>query len=323
MGEATTLLREFDFREADILEQLLVLQIDQAVIDKGMSDAAERFLTILPADDGIRAGDIVRISFPDETAENGARQEQFSVGRYFFDRQLEDVLLGMVRGQTAELDVKGRQKPVTVLSVKRRHIPLLTDQIIARLGIEGVGTVEGYRQHLIDRAAKRMRSQRDRVLTEFAEKQVLAQSEFVPMDRDAEEYRAWCEEQWDQARQIAGQNEDVSTAEVLRQMLRQGPQAGEEEVLSALAQECEKQMKLRAIGRAHAARDGVSFTVADCEADLRKFAEMRGVPYEAVAEQFRPESLLPGKYIEYYENKILAYYEEQYTVTVTTQHTTK
>ncbi len=99
MGEATTLLREFDFREADIPEQLLVLQIDQAVIDKGMADAAERFLTILPADDGIRAGDIVRISFPDAGAENGARQEQFSVGRYFFDRQLEDALPGMTAGR--------------------------------------------------------------------------------------------------------------------------------------------------------------------------------------------------------------------------------
>lgn len=320
MGEATTLLREFDFRQADIPEKLLVLQIDRTVIDKGMSDAADRFLTIQPAGDGIRAGDIVRISFPDEEAEGGTAQAQFSVGRHFFDQALEDALPGMTAGQTAQLSVKGQQKPVSVLSVKRRHIPPLTDEAIAGLGIEGVGTVEQYRQHLVDRAAERMRSQRDRVVTEYVEKQVLARSEFAPVDREAEEYRAWCQEQTDQARQFAAREEGTSETDILRQMLRQGPQAGEEEVLSALAQECEKQMRLRAIGRAHAARDGVSFTVADCEADLRKFAEMRGVPYEEIAGQFRPESLLPGKYIEYYENKLLAHLEGRYTIAVAARY---
>lgn len=322
MGEATTLLREFDFRQADIPEKLLVLQIDQAVIDKGMSDAADRFLTIQPAGDGIQAGDIVRISFPDEGAGGGTAQAQFSVGRHFFDQVLEDALTGMTVGQTAELNVKGQKKPVSVLSVKRRHIPPLTDEAIAGMGIEGVTTIDGYRQHLIDRAAQRMRSQRDRVLTEYVEKQVLAQSEFAPVDRETEEYRAWCQEQAAQAKQFAAQ-EGVSETEILRRMLRQGPQAGEKEVLSALAQECEKQMKLRAIGRAHAARDGVSFTLADCEEDLRQFAEARGVPYEAIAEQFKPESLLPGKYIEYYEDKILACFEGRYTVAVAAQHAAK
>lgn len=314
MGEATKLLREFDFREASIPAKMLVLKIDQAVIDRGLSDAAERFLTIQPAEDGIRRGDIVRISFPDEAAEGGMGWAQFSVGRNFFDRQLEETLLGMVRGQTAELTVKGQKKPVTILSVKRRCIPALTDEAVASIGVEGVTTIAGYRQHLIDQAARRKRAERDRILIDFVEKQVLAQSEFTPVDRESEEYRSCYARQRRQARQMAAQDEGVSELEVLRRMLGQEKGSGEEAILSALAADCDREMKLLTLGRVHAARDGAQYTLESCEQELRQFAEMRGIPYEAVLEQYTPEALLPEKYVQYYGEKILAHYEKQYTI---------
>ena len=316
MGEATKLLREFDFREAGVPEKMLVIKIEQAAIGKGLSDAAERFLTIEPAGDGIRAGDIVRVSYPDEAAEGGVREEQFSVGRHFFDPGLEDALLGMTRGQTAELAVKGRKRPVTILSVKRRNIPALTDEAVAGIGIEGVDTIADYRQHLVDQAVRRKRAERDRILTEFVEKQVLARSEFTPVDRESEEYRAFYGRQMGQARQFAAQDGDTTEVEVLRRMLLPGKEAGEAEVLSALAEDCDRQMKLLALGRAYAARDGVSYTPADCERDLHQLAEMHGIPYEALLEQCTPEALLPGKYIQHYGGKILSHYERQYTIVI-------
>ena len=314
MGEAATLLREFDFRNANVPEKMLVIKIDQAVINKGLSGAAERFLTIEPAGDGIRSGDIVRVSYPDEAAEGGVREEQFSVGRHFFDPALEDAHPGMTQGQTAELAVKGQVRAVTVLSVKRRNIPALTDEAVTSIGIEGVETIADYRQHLIDQAVRRKRAERDRILVDFVERQVLAQSEFTPVDRESEAYRACYARQRSQAREMAAQDEDSSELDVLRRMLGREKGAGEEAILSALAEDCDRQMKLLAIGRAHAAQDGVSYTLDDCEQDLRQFSEMRGVPYEALLEQYAPESLLPGKYIQYYSEKILAHYEKQYTV---------
>lgn len=64
MGEATTLLREFDFKKASVPEKLLVIKIQQAVIDKGLSDAAERFTTIEPVQDGIRPGILCAFPIP-------------------------------------------------------------------------------------------------------------------------------------------------------------------------------------------------------------------------------------------------------------------
>lgn len=316
MGAATTLLREFDFRKANIPAKMLVIKLQQTVIDKGLSDAAERFLTIEPADDGIRPGDIVRISYPDASAESGTREAQFSVGRAFFDPQLENALLGMTCGQSAELMVKGQVKPVAIHSVKRRNIPPLTDKAVASIGIPGVETIAAYRQRLIDQAVQRKRIERDRILTDFVQKQVLAQSEFTPVDRASEEYLTCYERTRYQAREIASQGEDASEMEVLRRMLGQEKDASEEAILSALVENCDREMKLLAIGRAHAARDGVAYTLADCEQELRQFAHLRGVSYEDVLAQYTPESLLPGKYIQYYTSEILAHYEPQYTIAI-------
>ena len=316
MGEATTLLREFDFRKASVPEKMLVIKVQQAAIDKGLSDAAERFITIEPTDDGIRPGDIVRISYPDDIAENGAQEAQFSVGRAFFDPQLEKALVGMTCGQTAKLTVKGQVKQVVILSVKRRNIPLLTDKAVASIGISDVETIAAYRQRLIDQAVQRKRTERDRILTDFVQKQVLAQSEFASVDRASEEYLSCYEHSRSQAREIAAQGEDSSELEVLRRMLGLEKDASEEAILSALAESCDSEMKLLAIGRAHAARDGVMYTLADCERELRRFADLRGIAYEDMLGQYTPESLLPGKYIQYYSSEILAHYVPQYTVAV-------
>ena len=98
MEMATTLVQEFDFREANVPEKMLVLKIDKADIDAGMETAAERFLTIEAAEDGIRAGDIVGLVFPDD-----GEEAWFSVGKGFFDRGTEDALLGLRQGQEAEV----------------------------------------------------------------------------------------------------------------------------------------------------------------------------------------------------------------------------
>lgn len=316
MGEATTLLREFGFRDASIPEKMLVIRIDPAAISRGLSDAAERFLTIEPAWDGIRPGDIVKISFPDETAEGGERQAQFAVGRHFYDPQLEDALQGLAAGQSAQLTVRGQTRPVRVLSVKRRHIPPLTDARIADLHIEGVDTVEAYRQHLIDQAVARKRAQLDRILIEYVQKQVIAQSAFSPIDREADDYRFFYDNCVNQAKQYAAQQQNATEGGMLRMMLGLKEGATDEETQAALADYCERQVKLLALGRASAQRDGVAYTLADCEAELREFAEMRGVPYETLAAAHPLESLLPGKYMEYYGQKILTHFEQRYAVAV-------
>ncbi len=282
MAAATTLLQEFDFREADVPEKLLVLSVSAASIEKGLADAALRFATIAPAADGIQAEDFVRISYPDEAGE--VQQAQFAVGRHFFDLSLEDALLGMTCGQSAELSVRGRTAPVTVCSVKRRHIPPLTDEEIVRLGIEGVDTIEAYRQHLVQRAVRRMRNQRDQILTDFVQKQTVAQSVFMPVDRENEEYRLFRDSMVTRAGMFADQREGVTQDIMLRKLLGLKEDASEEETQSVLDEKCEQQVKLLALGRAHAEQDGAVYTLESVEVDIQAFAKAHDMSYENLME---------------------------------------
>ena len=316
MGEATTLLQEFDFRRAAVPDRMLILSVEQAAIDQGLSDAAQRFLTIEPSHDGIRPGDIVGISYPNGSPDGSPREAHFSVGRGFFDPQLERALLGMTCGQTAVLTVKGQSRQVTILSVKRRNIPSLTDCAIASIGLPGVETIAAYRQYLTDRAVARKRAERDPILVNFVQKQVLAQSVFTPVDRTAEEYRELYKRTRSQAREMAGQGGDSSETEVLRRMLGLKKGINEETVLTALAEHCDREMQLLAIGRAHAAQHGVVYTPEDCQRELRQFADDRGLPYEDMLERYTLQSLLNGKYMQFYRSEILAHYGAQYTVTI-------
>lgn len=311
---ATNLLQEFDFREANVPEKLLVLSISAASIEQGLADAALRFATIASAADGIQAGDFVRISYPDASGEE--QQAQFTAGRHFFDPSLEDALLGMTCGQITTLTVRGQTAPVTVCSVKRRYIPPLTDAEIASLGIEGVGTIGEYRQHLIQKAVRRMRMQRDQILTDFVQKQTVAQSVFSPVDRESEEYCLFRDSMVTRAGMFADQREGVTADLMLRKLLGLKEDASEEESQNALDGNCDRQVKLLALGRAHAEQDGAVYTLESVEADLRAFAKAHGMSYENLMEGNSLELSLLSKYIEHYGKTILAYYEQRYTVAV-------
>lgn len=316
MAQATTLLREFDFRSAEVPDKMLQLRLDRAALEQGMADAAERFLTIQPAEDGIQPGDIVRVSFADPEAPDGVRQAQFSVGRHFFDPGLEDALPGLCRGQTALLPCLGRQRQVTIVSVKRRRIPPLTDQAVASLGLPGVTTVAGYRRHLQDRAAERKRREREQILVGYLEKQVLAGSEFSPTDRTTPEYQAMDQRNRSMAKEMAAREEGGSEQEALARMLGLKPGAGEQEIETALQQNCDRALQLAALGQAHAARDGVTYTPEECLRQLEQMALQRGIPPQQLQAMVPLPLLLTDRYTRYYQEEILAYYRPKFTVVI-------
>ena len=101
---------------------------------------------------------------------------------------------------------------------------------------------------------------------------------------------------------------------MLRKLLGLKEDASEEETQNALDGNCEQQLKLLALGRAHAQKDGAVYTLESVEAELRAFAKAHDLSYENLMEGNSLELSLHSKYIEHYDKTILAYYEKQYRV---------
>ncbi len=323
MNLGTQLLQEFDFREAEVPEKLLSLQVKQSEIDRMMVDVAMQYLTIAPVQGGICKGDIVRISWPDPAAENGKAEVQISVGRNFLDAETEQQLLGHKAGETAEMPVKGVMRQVTVLSVKRRNIPPLTDDMVAKLEIPDVKTVEEYAASLKANLIEKAKDERNRILTDFVEKQVMDKSSFAPINQEEGVYRLFFSVYVDYAKAAAAEASakaggEIHPSEILRRMLRKPEGTSKDELHAALHEMVEQRTKLCCLGYTHAQADGVTYTEAQCDAELHEMAKQYDMPYEDVLAQMGPtlEHVVLGKYEQYFGEKIIAYYAPKYDIQI-------
>ena len=174
----------WDFRQSEIPEKLLELKVSQAAVEARLAAAAERFLTIEPVSDGIRRGDIAAL----ELSEGGeTRRVQINVGLGFAGDALEERLLGLCAG--AEIPAEGWSAPGRIVSVKRRMVPAMTDELAGRLGLEGVSTVEAFRTYLQDQEARRVQRGKTQALCEVVTKAVLEHSDFADVGEDNDGYR--------------------------------------------------------------------------------------------------------------------------------------
>jgi len=113
----------------------------------------------LPTDGGIKEGDFVVVeTAPADEGDNGAdyrdRAEivpghiQVNVGKGFYDFKWEQSLAGKKTGEQVMLPKRGKNQPGTIMQIKRRVYPELTDDIIKQLSIEGINTIPEYRAYL-------------------------------------------------------------------------------------------------------------------------------------------------------------------------------
>lgn len=320
-------INELDFRKVEVPEALFELKVPKTILKDGARDAAEHFLTIAPTAGPLESGDIVWAEYPDDTAEGGVREVYFSAGRGFFDADAERVLLGALVGETREISVGGRVRSVTVVSIKRRHIPEYTDELIKRLNIEGVSTVEAYEKHLIDRRAERLRQKREQNVAEYVMRQVVKGSEFTPVDRERGVWaltmamcRARARSAVQQLNAEYGEREQHFTEiDILREIASRPATASEAEVMEAIAVKCGFNAKFCALGMACAARNGVEFTMEEGEAQLRAHAQATGSTYEDLVAStgMVPELMAADKYIGYYTAQIASFFQDRYKVVLT------
>ena len=71
-----------------------------------------------------------------------------TVGSGLYDRTVEDRLLDMCVGDSAQVTVKDEPVCFTVLKTEKKHIPVLTDEMVRELSIEGVDALPKYRAYM-------------------------------------------------------------------------------------------------------------------------------------------------------------------------------
>ena len=302
----------YDFKDVAIPDALLKASVSREEIDSELHMTAQRFTTIAPASDGICNGDIVALEIPDEQAADSVRQVLVNMGRGFFDS--EEALLGLCAGVQTQVFCEGKTVPATILAVKRKHIPKLTDESVCQLKIEGVDTIADYKNYVFENKAAQQRQRRMKGIFEIASKAVLAHTEFAPIRDDNEWYRTLYNSTMIQLETMA-QQAGKSVDEIMPEALRM-PGKTADECRRALEEMCEKHVKLGALGLYYAKQNGIEYTREESIARMQAYMPQLGQTEISEVEENMIAVDIIQRYADYFQKVISDYYKDKIQVVI-------
>lgn len=317
-GEATMskpeIIEMFDFKNVSIPDKLLEIKVPEAAVDQALHQVAKRYLTISRTDGPVQKGDIVIVDMQSGDTAWQREGEHINVGLGFSEPILEESLLGMYTGGEKSLSIKDSCVAIRVRSICRLTVPVLTDEHVQALGIDGVNTVEDYRAYVTENLLEKAKLEKLNALIPYVIKQIAEQSQFrIPEDA------------------LQAQYDDLLCS--IRRFTRVDEHTPEEEYLPAF---CAKQFhkNIKTVEEAeHALRDlaleqvkqsamalrfvedaGKKFDESTYEAYLKDLSEMVGEPVETLREAAPYEAYLEKAPQLFMRDLLVDYYRNKFTV---------
>lgn len=297
----------YDFREVELPEALFALTWDPGTVEAEVQAVRERFLTIVPAETA-QPGDFATFKLPAQ-GELKEKTVQVNIGKHFYDATFEDSLVGLSVGAEVTMPVarEGSRRGVLV-SLKRRELAELSDALIERMELEEVHTIADYREMHKQKLIARDKKKKCNGLFGVVIKKVTENSVFGDLTSLTEEKLA---DYYGQLRDIAEKN--GMTFEQFRKMNTPEKCDTPEKVEAHWHERAEEDVKSILIGKAYVEQVGKTFTHEEYEQKCKEYLAM-GVPQAQIDAQFSYESFQNSQPIEYYQEQVLAYFDNRFKV---------
>lgn len=261
--------KRYDFRQTDIPAALLQAEVTQEEMEAERQSAAARFTAIVSANGPIQNGDVVTLCFADEKAEGGLRKLYANVGKAFTDE--EDLVLGLRVGDTVQMRYAGKDVIADIVSIKRPQVPALTDDHVAKLGIENVTNLAAFEAHIFAKLAQLQRKRKFRGIMGIVSKAMMENTEFEEMEESHPWYQALHSLMMRRVEAFAAEN-GLTAEQALPAALRMNDKSLED-CRQALKAMCIERARTGALGQAYAQENGVTFENADTAALIGQYAD--------------------------------------------------
>lgn len=183
-------LTMFPYQQMDITHFRRSPEIDQAALQKELDRAVYPYITWSEGDTAA-PGDVVTCRLVSSNARYNRPQVSLTVGAGLLDKEAESHLAGQKVGAELALVCRGSEVTATILSVKNRHVPAISDKMVAALGIEGVRTVAEYRTYLTKNALDELFLNEGYGAVQHVIKTVLERSEILVSEADWKQAVQW------------------------------------------------------------------------------------------------------------------------------------
>lgn len=185
LGIKTQVLTLADYRDIDLRPYAAPFSMNEEELEKEVTKYLSRYGT-MEQGKTVAEGDIVSLRLQGSSPRFNKDTVQVRVGKGLLSHELEEKLIGLTLGQTAELTADGNEVQVTVLDIRRRLLAPLEDAVVASWGLEGIATVEALRQHIVNSARNQYAEDMGESLALFLSDEVCRLSTFVLDEEELE-----------------------------------------------------------------------------------------------------------------------------------------
>jgi FKBP-type peptidyl-prolyl cis-trans isomerase (trigger factor) len=148
-------VKVFNYKNLDLSEYIPEFTPDEEALKKDMDRMLKAFGMKIEGE-SVEAGDMAVITCTSETPKFNKKGITVIIGKGYFSKELEEKLIGVKKGENFSLEADGALVNGTVDRIVRPVVPEMTDESIAKLGIEGVGSVKDLKAFCVDKQIEKL-----------------------------------------------------------------------------------------------------------------------------------------------------------------------
>lgn len=297
-----------DYREVDITPLLKPFVPDEAALETELRRLTNPYVR-WETGETASAGDQVVCRLVSDCPRFNKEKVRFVAGSGMFHKELEALVIGMTVGEAREADLSEGRVSLTLTGVMNRVVPELSDEMVEKLGLEGVDTVADYRAYLL---AQQKDSAFQDALYEPQKQlmaEVIAGSEFVLCKED---WAVVVNRELDRCRTLCRQEDMVLEEMTPEQFRGRIPVKSYHELVAMLQYDGWDSLCRYLLGCWYAQTDGFQAGEADYEAFIEDYAKTWHVSVENAREANSYENFIFNEYAGHTYTVLKKYIREFY-----------
>lgn len=296
------------YEQVDISEYQKEFILDQDAVDQEMNFLKNKNATWVDSD-VIENGAIVLCDLQSEHTFFNRENLKLMIGQNFFNKTLEELCIGLKKGETKELNIDDQIVTITVKTIQVKKASSVTNEMIEALGLEGIKTVQQYEDYLISKQRKKIVEDEGYTAIQYVMDQVHEKSEILLTKKDWK-WMVGCELQRLQA--LADkENLNLKTMKP-EDFDGKMPFTSYHELLAYLQDDCWERTFNYIIGRMYASEEGVAYSEEMYKKEIQEYMSFWRETEENAKKINTYEYSEVLFYAEYFYKKVYAYVEANY-----------
>lgn len=183
MNMESKIISLYDYNSIDLSPYVKKFTIDEDAIQTEITNIQNKY-SKWEYGNTVCKSDIVICSLDSDEPRFNKKNIKIVVGSGMFNRELEEKIIGMAKGEKNAITISGEEVYVDILEVMHRVVPPFNDETIKKLGIDGVKSIGEFRDYLINKQKEELIKEIEYPAIQFAINEILTKSDIVVKKSD-------------------------------------------------------------------------------------------------------------------------------------------